>query len=136
MKSVKLVLCVLIVLLAACSSDNEDEKMEVRSSSLAVKNLWGTWIADSLRFTEDSEKSEWSNWINTEPDTIVFSLDRAYFGFTDRDEVSGTYNYSGDNEQILSDQLGLTWKVRSDGKLFLQFDSPKEIDQYLYRKIE
>ncbi len=136
MKNIMLLLCMFIVLFAACSNDN-NEIVDTESQDIqSTKIFSGTWVSDSLRYTGGSEKSGWSKWENTEPDTIIFSTDSAYFGFTDKEEISGSYQYTENKHKIFFDGVELIWKVRPDGKLFLQFSSPKEMDQYLYHQIK
>ena len=136
MKNVKLLLCVFIALFAACSQDatlpNDSNSQPIQSMEI----FSGTWIADSLRYSHGSEGQRWSDWEDTEPDTIRFSADSAYVGVTDKGEVSGFYQYTDNKEKIFFDGVGLIWKVRPDRKLFLQFNSPQEMDQYLYHKIQ
>ncbi len=136
MKNVKLLLCVFIALFAACSKDDNITNDSNSQTIQSMEIFSGTWIADSLRYSHGSEGQRWSDWEDTEPDTIRFSADSAYFGFTDKGEVSGFYQYTDNKEKIFFDGVGLIWKVRPDRKLFLQFNSPQEMDQYLYHKIK
>ena len=137
MKNARLFLCLFVVLLSACSAESDDRFSETtRNDSRSVQRLLGTWVADSLRYREENGGTVWTNWENTEPDTITFSADSAYFGFTDKEEISGSYPYRRKENKLIFDEVGLDWKISPEGGLFLQFSSLQETDQYLYHKIE
>ena len=126
-KIIYLFISVLLITIASCSKDDENE-------STLTASVIGKWQVEKYSNSEDYDQCDYKGWVDLKDGGIYSEYDEC-----DKSTTNGTWVKNGDNLTVISSELQIpfTFKIKSltQTSMVLTLDIFGQVEEVTYKKI-